>query len=138
MNEHLFKLKKDGKTVGYLKIDRGLVCWKHTTLSVTINETWYTVHNSTRIDFNTTHPFVTKDKNGKDVFAGDRIRRINGEPCFIKWYAEECRYVLHNNQNYYDIDVLELEQGIELIEDKAEAEDLLEEARLMTEEKEND
>ncbi len=118
LNEHLFKLKKDGKTVGYLKIDRGLVCWRTTTLSPALNKTWHMVHNSVRIDFDSAHPFVIKDKNGKDVFAGDRVKRISGEPCFVEWYTEECRYVLHNNQNYYDIDVLELEQGIELIEEK--------------------
>ena len=27
MNEHLFKLKKDGKTVGYLKIKKGNIYW---------------------------------------------------------------------------------------------------------------
>lgn len=65
--------------------------------------------------------FVTKDKHGKDVFAGDRVKRINGEPCFVEWFADECRYVLHNNDNYYDIDILELQQGIELIEDTKDA-----------------
>ncbi len=72
--EHLFKLKKDGKTVGYLKIDKDLVCWRHTTLSAALNKTWHTVHNSVRIDFDTAHCFVTKDKNGKDMFADDSVK----------------------------------------------------------------
>ena len=110
MNEHLFKLKKDGKTVGYLKLAKGWTQFQHLDF-----DNWYYPCDFT---WDTAYPFVTKDKNGKDVFARDRIRRINGEPCFIEWFAEECRYVLHNNDNYYDIDVLELEQGIELIEEK--------------------
>lgn len=127
MNEHLFKLKKDGKTVGYLLIEDGFLMVSENGIN------YYSAYEQSPagglkicqegnifslIDFDTSHPFVCKDKNGKDVFVGDRVRRINGEPCFIEWYAEECRYVLHNNQNYYDIDVLELEQGIELIEEK--------------------
>jgi len=63
------------------------------------------------------HPFVCPDKNGKDVYAGDRIKRISGEPCIVEWCADELRYILHNNDNYYDIDILEMEQGFELIEE---------------------
>lgn len=54
MNEHLFKLKKDGKTVGYMCIKDGCVS--------TCSDPW-----------DIAHPFVTKDKHGKDVFAGDRV-----------------------------------------------------------------
>lgn len=95
MNEYLFKLKKDGETVGYLKIDRGLVCWRHTTLSAAINKTWHTVHNSVRIDFDTAHPFVTKDKNGKDVFANDKVQSKDGLRRYkVAWDERRCRWWL--------------------------------------------
>ena len=136
MNKHLFKLKKYGKTVGYLKIDRDLVCWRHTTLSTALNKTWHTVHNSARIDFDTAHPFVTKDKNGNDVFAGDRIKRVTAEGCFdpsrkagregiVVWHHGFLQWSLKvGTENSYlmedlaDSEIFEAE--IELIEDKNE------------------
>ena len=121
---HLFKLKKDGKTVGYAHINGyGQLMFRFPKDSDWWCKDKFWDMMREKYGFGippcSYYPFVTKDKNGKDVFAGDRIRRINGEPCFVEWFAEECRYVLHNNENYYDMDVFELEQGIELIEDKA-------------------
>lgn len=73
MTEHLFKLKKDGKTVGYLKIS-GKIWWK-------TNRSWIEIDPQEGCSeffeddngWDTAHPFVTKDKNGKDVFADDEV-----------------------------------------------------------------
>lgn len=112
MTEYLFKLKKDGKTVGYCEWteDWG---WKY--FNDLNPENKFTHFMVAQTGF-TAHPFVTK-KNDKDIFAGDRIRRVDGEPCVVEWFAEECRYILRNNQNCYDIDPLEYEQ-FELIEEE--------------------
>ncbi|GAG70048.1 unnamed protein product, partial [marine sediment metagenome] len=77
-------LKEDGKTVGYLKIQGGILQgskdgleWRYITnqnpagdLKLSDDE-W--IHF-----FNTAHPFVTQDKNGKDVFAGDKVISSDG------------------------------------------------------------
>jgi len=100
----LFKLKKDGKTAAYLLIEDGF-------LMVSENgKNYYSAYEQSPagglkicqegnifslIDFDTVHPFVTKDKNGKDVFANDMIKghyeaspghydEIIGEVCFDK------------------------------------------------------
>lgn len=75
MNEPLFKLKKDGKTVGYCK----LLKYRDPLDSVRHWRGWGYSKNGKNweqqiITFDTAHPFVTKDKNGKDVFAGDKVK----------------------------------------------------------------
>ena len=73
--EHLFKLKKDGKTVGYCKLikyrdpldsSRHWVGWGYSKNG----KNW----GQHIISFDIVLPFVTKDKNGKDVFAGDKMQ----------------------------------------------------------------
>jgi len=78
MNEHLFKIKKDGKTAGYCEWteDWG---WKYFNDFAPENKFTYFTVAQTGL---TAHPFVTKDKNGKDVFEDDEIKGIN--PCLIK------------------------------------------------------
>lgn len=73
---HLFKLKKDGKTVGYLKIDpssRFGVLWQK------LDDVWIeNIHcPDLYFKFDTAHLFVCPDKNGKDVFAGDEVKWKN-------------------------------------------------------------
>lgn len=76
MNENLFKLKKDGKTVGYVQL------WHWGGLLYSKDTRFYPNTNKTRLPREidgeglTFHSFVTKDKNGKDVFAGDLIKGI--------------------------------------------------------------
>jgi len=114
MREIKFKLKNDdGKTVGYLLLKLGTIFWK---TRYECDE--WTCNPEFAFDWASIHPFVTKDKNHKDVFEGDKVRRVDGEPCIVEWFAEECRYILHNKQNCYDIDIdpLECEQ-FELIEE---------------------
>lgn len=73
MSELLFKLKKDGKTVGYLRIKEGKVWWQYTEYDKLTNACWYNVSTGKAIDFDTAHPFVCKDKNGKNVFKDDSV-----------------------------------------------------------------
>ena len=120
--EHLFKLKKDGKTVGYstlIKYYDPLDNSRHWTM-------WGYSKNGKkwiqqRITFDTAHPFVTKDKNGKDVFAGDKafgnvwmedlpVHRVVGEIIY-----HNCGYCLQTPTTYYHLNDL---KDIELIEDK--------------------
>ena len=77
MNKHLFKLKKDGKTVGYCK----LIKYRDPLDSIRRWVGWGYSKNGKNwgqhiISFDIAHPFVTKDKNGKDVFAGDKVKGI--------------------------------------------------------------
>lgn len=70
--EYLFKLKKDGKTVGYLKI---ISEFGRVLLNPISRPGYWTRYDGVLTEklFNSVHPFVTEDKNGKDVFAGDLI-----------------------------------------------------------------
>ena len=65
MNEQLFKLKKNGETVGYLKLAKGWTQFQ----SLGRNDWYYPCDFA----WHTAHPFVTHDKNGKDVFADDFV-----------------------------------------------------------------
>ena len=74
MNEHLFKLKKDGKTVGYLELmgvqyphpeHKPMFCGVRFRREG--QENW----GKYEIEWDTAHRFVCKDKNRKDVFAED-------------------------------------------------------------------
>ncbi len=76
MTELLFKLKKEGRCIGYArfhKIDAsGLALefsWKPQQDKA--RESWEQKH---RFAFDSIHPWVCKDRNNKDVFEGDRVR----------------------------------------------------------------
>ena len=92
--EHLFKLKNDDKeTVGYLLLKCGAIFWKTRYKS----DEW-TCNPEFAFDWASAHPFVTKDKNGNDVFTGDRVSfwllgcpdRATG---IIKWQQKGHRFV---------------------------------------------
>lgn len=112
--EYLFKLKKDGKTVGYSKWteDWG---WEY-SLTPDFEKPFhhFAVAQTKGI---TAHPFVTKDKNGKDVFADDEIKMFSKQYKIV-WDERELGWFLqeeykakiklsHTNKN-----------RIELIKDK--------------------
>ena len=115
--EHLFKLKKDGKTVGYLKIANngkksGLVfslsgdIWSHVTQEGMLPQ------------FDTAHPFVTKDKNGNDVFAGDEVVSSDGLRKYkVTWDERRCRWWLCGVDKAWAVNEPAWED-YELIEDK--------------------
>jgi hypothetical protein len=91
--EHKFKLKKDGKTVGYLEIfaEDGEVVFRKDLIDDMDCDIW----EQGICDFDTAHPFVTKDKNGKDIFAGDslksgkRIIKVVWDEEYLQWRAGE-------------------------------------------------
>lgn len=74
MNERLFKLKKKGKTVGYLIITEGAIYIQYAEKGKPSGG-YFGILRGFPV-FDSIHPFVTKDKNGKDVFAGDKIKAI--------------------------------------------------------------
>lgn len=87
MNEHLFKLKKDGKTVGYLKLADG---W--TQFQRIGRDDWYFPCD---VKWTSAHPFVTKDKNDKDVFADDIVSHDRSEFTHrVTWNKARLEYVL--------------------------------------------
>lgn len=115
--KHLFKLKKDGKTVGYMQLQ------KHNKPNEHIGFLWrysrdckhrWTGQKARWPIFNSAHPFVTKDKNGKDVFAGDKVKAGN-------WYFEviwqKYGYGLKGKKSGWWRQFHEFE-GIELIEEE--------------------
>lgn len=141
--EHLFKLKKDGKTVGYEHhIQEDLIKGKLIIIEhkMPYSEVWFDALEISRsdsqyegdlgvlsnwIDHDEKYPFVCKDKNGKDVFFDDKVK-ANGIVVVVMWDATECRYMLSSilNQCCYS-SVLYDNMGskfvwsqIELIKDK--------------------
>lgn len=116
MNEYLFKLKKDRKTVGYLKYDKYRPEYNN-DLEVYGNfiddsdDDW---REGVTPDFDEMLSFVTKDRNGKDVFAGDTVKAD-------KWYFEviwqKCGFGLKGKKSGWWRQFHEFE-SIELIEDK--------------------
>jgi hypothetical protein len=81
--KHLFKLKNDnGKTVGYLLLKCGTI-FRKTRYKC---DEW-TCNTEFAFDWATAHPFVTTDKNGKDVFEGDKIYVFNKCPVRVIWSA---------------------------------------------------
>lgn len=113
--EHLFQLKKDGKTVGYLKIDpksRFGILWQK------LNDVWVSTIDCPDLyfKFDSAHLFVCKDKFGKDVFADNWLRLTfpNGQKVagkvvwdFLSWQIEGGVMLTNFKQD-----------EIELIEDK--------------------
>jgi hypothetical protein len=97
MNEHLFKLKKDGKTVGYLELlvrtPYGYpVLWFRDLGRLDEGREW---HSGNNVQADSIHPFVTKDKNGKDVFAGDEVISSDGLRKYkVTWDERRCRWWL--------------------------------------------
>jgi hypothetical protein len=104
---HLFKLKKDGKTVGYLNIDKG-IHWSDETFIP-----------SNPIEFDSAHPFVTKDKNGKDVFAGDCCHSGNADG-YVRWSGAELAWIFEWDDKRGDTHsaLVSRLSDIELIKDK--------------------
>ena len=93
---NLFKLKKDGKTVGYLRFaeysDKDL----HIQLSVEGDE-WD--DDSELVEYNEILPYVCDDKNGEKVFAGDKVKGEGiGEP-------DDIGIVGYSKKGFYEIDI---------------------------------
>ena len=103
MTEHRFKLKKDGKMIGYMQISEEV-----DTLSTTdpmavfikkVNGEWRTYEfdciRHYKVIFNSIHPFVTLDKNGNDVFAGDGLLSKDELRKYkVTWDERRCRWWL--------------------------------------------
>ena len=126
MAEHLFKLKKEGKTVGYCKWTEQFG-W-HYSLTTDFKKTFthFVVSQTIPISI---YPFVTKDKNGKDVFASDEVLVYKGKENIGEGYVdfnERFLWWVVNNSNQdddrespQDWSQLSLcDVDIELIEDK--------------------
>ena len=84
MIDYLFKLKKDGKTVGYLMLmgaearygfDSDECVYTHNIFEMQLCKEYQDSYQSF-LSVLIAHPFVTKDKNGKDVFAGDKVKTV--------------------------------------------------------------
>ena len=125
MTEHLFKLKKDGKTVGYLKINpKGKWDKLHPMedkfmfrpVGEAHKDKWYCIGYKC-LDFNSGHPFVTKDKNSDDVFADDKVDSM-GNRCLVMWHKVMFQWCLWHIEGDYYFGSLQSKQVIELIEDK--------------------
>lgn len=130
--EHLFKLKKDGKTVGYAHINH----YGQLMFRLPNESDWWCKDKFwelMRVKYGfgippcSYHPFVTKDKDGKDVFAGDIVKVYFGElPSTLTAKAKiiysHCQFMAggieeDNNKGPWSLD----SKHIELIEDKENA-----------------
>ena len=84
MTELLFKLKKDGKCVGYLQFTK----YSDNDLHIQVSFDGFNWSDDTddTIEYNSVHPYVRDDKHGKKVFADDKIK--GHEECGIGHYDE--------------------------------------------------
>lgn len=117
--EHLFKLKKDGKCVGYLKIEN---CKLFATSVIFNKDVWGYVDKQIAADtgigrlsfwldedvheeicFDSIYPYVCDDKNGKKVFAGDKaladLTELTGEKDI-----QEIDAVVQGGFNFWDVE----------------------------------
>lgn len=101
MNEHLFKLTRASVKIGYLNLEGANPCYGGAIGSYPYGayEFGEMMKNSYGTDFSLSdfdaHPFVTKDKNGKDVFADDKVRSKNGLREYkVAWDERQCRWWL--------------------------------------------
>ena len=111
MTEHLFKLMKDGKAVGYLRLKDGWTQFHSTNFE---KDQWY---YPCGFKWTSAHSFVTKDKNGKDVFADDEVDSM-GNRCLVMWHKAMFQWCLWHIEGDYYFGSLESKHIIELIEDK--------------------
>jgi len=118
--EHLFKLKKDGKTVGYLELQGFQYPYpdhKPMFCGVRFQRVGEKNWGKTEMEWDSAHPFVTKDKNGKDVFDADEIKMFSRQYKVVwdkrefGWYLQD-EYKAKFKLSYNNIN------HIELIEDK--------------------
>lgn len=93
---HKFKLKKDGKVVGYLQIigrPKGIL------FSPSLGGVWIPFLG-TEITFDTAHPFVCKENGigtkGRDIFAGDQVRRTYEQ---VGWMTKDGEISKHPDPN---------------------------------------
>ena len=119
MTEHLFKLKRDGKTAGYSKWteDWG---WEYSLTSDFEKPFHHFAVAQTKGII--AHPFVTKDKRGKDVFEGDKIYVFNSKmSCRVIWSATHRGWAAQLSENPKGLPMSFVSfypRDIELIEDK--------------------
>lgn len=85
---NLFKLTKDGKCMGYMKITE-TVLFK---LPAKIWSNAWILWEPGDIDFDQAHPYVCEDKNGDKVFAGDETN--HGA---VAWDSKLLAWVLLEN-----------------------------------------
>lgn len=145
--EHLHKLKKDGKTVGYEHhIQEDLIKGKLIIIEhkMPYSEVWFDALEISRsdsqyegdlgvlsnwIDHDEKCPFVTKDKNGKDVFKGDEVLvyrgKVNIGEGYVDFNERFLWWVVNNSNQDNDREAPQdwsqrtlCDVDIELIEDK--------------------
>lgn len=94
---HKFKLKKDGKVVGYMKIEKRKKMRRYYSRPDDLivrykgclnHSTW---HSQPVIvsSFDTAEPFVCLDKNKEEVYAGDKTN--NG---IVEYSEEKLRWII--------------------------------------------
>lgn len=120
---HLFKLKKDGKTVGYLRFAKyrpqsnNDLCVQ--SKCVICNGTEW--NDGDTLDYDSIHPFVCKDKNGKDVFANDCCHSGYADG-YIRWSEAELAWIFEWDDKRGDTHSVRVSKlpDIELIEESQE------------------
>ena len=125
---NLFKLKKDGKTVGYFKFGVQ-ASYDFTAQGVITNPIWWRRVKEDAwfcigkyIDFDEAMPYVCNDKNGDKVFAGDWVD-LDDFPDTGKFKVEyepnKCAYWLNNESLYEAIYIHSIKyDSIELLKEK--------------------
>lgn len=116
MNEHLRKLKKGGKKVGYLRISGGVVTGGCDEWLEKYGDYWCS-WSRRQIDFDTDHACVCKDRNGEDVFANDEVDSM-GNRCYVLWHQVFLQWCLWHIEGDYYFGSVGTNRDIELIEEK--------------------
>jgi hypothetical protein len=115
-----FKLKKDGKTVGYARFEKYRPQYNN-DLCLQSNRDgieWY--DNEPQFEYDSIHPFVCADKNREDVFADDKFTFEHigymSEPAVARFDKIEMRWYAITTKNGFRLPLSQC-KDIELIKE---------------------
>lgn len=121
MTEAKFKLKKNGngKTVGLLKIENG-AAWTtvsvrdHSGILVGFDPSWDSAWCigsdglQPTIDFDSIHPFVCLDRNGVEVYEGDKVDLapfVMQDVCIAAYHPEVGQWWFENDERTDELEL---------------------------------
>ncbi len=128
MREIKFKLKKDGKCVGYLRWSgRWLLAYVPGASGTAVRLQDDAVIDVTTgvvlLHFDSLHPFVCLDRNGKEVYCDDWVLSVaENEPGIVVMFDQWHQWCVRSRLGFKTVWQCIDEQGIEFLDPQPEGE----------------